>query len=304
VATVIALAWALATPAATLIALGCLTGCYLALAAKTPARIANAALSVLAAAALAGAAVLASGGQAWEAGISALVIAAAAHLVAAKLTVRLPLTAITVECAAWTAAAIGAALCLGHLATASLAFAIIGLQCLGTATRTDRRPALWIGLIALETAWCLLLITLGITIIEDYTVLAAAIAIAFARQPQAAARSSWVAGPGLALLLLPSLITVWHTHGWIRPTLLGLAAAAIALTGARLKLQAPLLIGAAVAALDAADQLAPDVRRLTESLPGWVPIAIIGAILLWVGATYEARLRNLVKLRQGLASLH
>ena len=35
VATVIALAWALATPTATLIALGCLTGCYLALAVKT-----------------------------------------------------------------------------------------------------------------------------------------------------------------------------------------------------------------------------------------------------------------------------
>jgi hypothetical protein len=59
-----------------------------------------------------------------------------------------------------------------------------------------------------------------------------------------------------------------------------------------------------VAALDAGDQLAPDVRRLTELLPGWVPIAIIGAILLWVGATYEARLRNLAKLRQNLASLH
>ncbi|HEY3905689.1 MAG TPA: hypothetical protein VGM14_17405 [Streptosporangiaceae bacterium] len=304
VATVLALALALATPTATLIALGCLTGCYLALAYKTPARIATAALSVLAAAALAGATALAAGGPAWAAGISALGIAATAHLLAAKLTARLPLTAIAVECAAWTAAAAGTALCLSHPATASLAFSIIGLQCLGTAARTDRRPALWIGLIALETAWCLLLLTLGVETIEAYTIPAAAIAIAFARRSQAATRSSWAASPGLALLLLPSLITVWHTHGWIRPTLLGLAAAAVALAGARLKLQAPLLIGAAVAALDAVDQLAPDVRRLAESLPGWVPIAIIGATLIWVGATYEARLRDLVKLRQSLASLH
>lgn len=304
VATVIALAWALATPAATLIALGCLTGCYLALAGKTPARIATAALSVLAAAALAGATAVAAGGPVWAAGISAFGIAATAHLVAAKLTARLPLTSIAVEAAAWTAAAIGATLCFGHPATASLAFAIIGLQCLGTATRTDRRPVLWIGLIALETAWCLLLATLGVKTIEAYTIPAAAIAIAFARQSQAAARTSWAASPGLALFLLPSLIAVWHTHGWIRPTLLGLAAAAVALAGARAKLQAPLLIGAAVAALDAFDQLAPDVRRLTESLPGWVPIAIVGSTLLWTGATYEARLRNLVKLRQSLANLH
>ena len=176
VATVIALAWALATPTATLIALGCLTGCYLALAVKTPARIATAALSVLAAAALAGAAVLATGGQAWEAGLSALAIAATAHLITTKLTARLPLTSIAVEAAAWTTAAAGTALCLSHPATASLAFAIIGLQCLGTATRTDRRPALWIGLITLETAWCLLLATLGVDTIEAYTIPAAAIA--------------------------------------------------------------------------------------------------------------------------------
>ncbi|HET7016558.1 MAG TPA: hypothetical protein VFI65_21730, partial [Streptosporangiaceae bacterium] len=105
-------------------------------------------------------------------------------------------------------------------------------------------------------------------------------------------------------LLLPSLITAWHTHGWIRPTALGLAAAAVTLAGAKLRLKAPLLIGATVAVLDAGDQLAPDVRRLTELLPGWVPFAVIGAALLWVGATYEARLANLAKLRHTLANLH
>ena len=34
------------------------------------------------------------------------------------------------------------------------------------------------------------------------------------------------------------------------------------------------------------------------------PIAVIGATLLWVGATYEARLRNLTKLRRSLANMH
>ena len=304
VATAIALAWALATPAATLITLGGLAACYLVLAWRSPARIATAALATAATAAFAGAIVLAAGGPAWLAGVSALGIAAGAHLIAVRLTAELPLTAIAVELAAWTTAAIGATLCLSHPITASLAFAIVGLQCLLSNLRPDRRPALWIGLTALETAWCLLLASYDVTIIEAYTVPAAAIMIAFAWRTGAAARNSWTLSPGLALLLLPSLIVAWQTHGWIRPTALALAAVAVTLSGARLRQIAPLLIGAAVAVLDAVDQLAPEVRRLTESLPGWVPIAIIGAILLWVGATYEARLRNLARLRRGLASLH
>ncbi len=207
-----------------------------------------------------------------------------------------------VELAAWTTAVVGTTLCLSHLATASLALAIVGLQCLGTAIRPDRRPALWIGLIALQTAWCLLLATLGVTTVEPYTIPAAAIALAFTWR--AAVTNSWAATPGLALLLLPSLIVTWQTHGWIRPTALGIAAAAVTLAGARLSQKAPLLIGATIVALDAGDQLAPDVRRLAELLPGWVPFAVIGAALLWVGATYEARLRNLTKLRRSLANLH
>ena len=86
--------------------------------------------------------------------------------------------------------------------------------------------------------------------------------------------------------------------------MLGLAAAVVALAGARLKLQAPLLLGIAVTVLDAGYQLAPEIRRLTEAVPGWVPIALAGAALLWAGATYEARLRNLAALRRTLASLH
>jgi hypothetical protein len=38
-------------------------------------------------------------------------------------------------------------------------------------------------------------------------------------------------------------------------------------------------------------------------LPGWVPIAVIGAVLLGVGAIYEARMRNLRALREAFAGL-
>jgi len=38
-------------------------------------------------------------------------------------------------------------------------------------------------------------------------------------------------------------------------------------------------------------------------VPRWVPIAVIGVLLLAVGATYEARLRDLRKLRTALSRL-
>src|SRR6185437_2266048 len=185
---------------------------------------------------------LAVGQPAWLAGISAIVTAAAAHAIAARLASRLPLTAMAVEFAAWTTTVIGIALCLGHPATASLAFALAGLECLAVALsqRQRRRPLLWIGLVALEIAWYLLLAILGITIPEAYTIPAAAIALAFTWR--AAARNSWAASPGLALLLLPSLIIAGQTQGWIRPTALGFAAAGVTLAGARLRQRAPLLI--------------------------------------------------------------
>jgi hypothetical protein len=85
--------------------------------------------------------------------------------------------------------------------------------------------------------------------------------------------------------------------------MLGLGAVAVTLIGARQRLHAPLVFGAVVAITDAGYQLAPAVRRLAELVPGWVPIAICGAALLWAGATYEARLRNLAGIRRALADM-
>jgi hypothetical protein len=141
---------------------------------------------------------------------------------------------------------------------------------------------------------------------EPYTVPAALTAIAAGakasgREPRP---HSWLAyGPGLALLLLPSLVMAWVGAGWIRPVMVGLASIAIAILGARTRAQAPLLAGTAVAVLEALRGLAPDAARLMHALPGWVPAAVGGAVLLWAGATYEARLRNLRAMRSSLASM-
>jgi len=139
---------------------------------------------------------------------------------------------------------------------------------------------------------------------EPYTLPVAAVFAALGwwwlrRSPRA---GSWPAyGPGLVLALLPSLVAAWLDGGWLRPLLLGLAAVAVAVAGGRARLQAPLVLGACVAVLDAGHALAPAVGRL--ALPGWAPIAAAGVLVLWAGATYEARLRNLGRLRRTLSQL-
>jgi hypothetical protein len=147
----------------------------------------------------------------------------------------------------------------------------------------------------------------GLTVPEPYTVPAAAALLAAGWRLLRRGRreaSSWLAyGPGLAVLLLPSLVVTWQATGWIRPAVLGVAAAGVAVLGARARLQAPLLVGAGVAVIDAGHLLAPSVLRLVRLLPGWAPVAIIGVFLLWAGATYEARLRDLGKARDYVSGL-
>ena len=43
---------------------------------------------------------------------------------------------------------------------------------------------------------------------------------------------------------------------------------------------------------------------LADAVPSWIPIAALGAVLLWAGATYEARLRNLRAIRSSLAAMN
>lgn len=213
---------------------------------------------------------------------------------------------LAVESAGWFAALVGVLPSLTVAVHASLALAAAAALCLGVALRPDRRPLLWVGLGLGEAALCAWLAAAGVRAPEPYTGPAALIVIAFGwqrsrRAPQA---RSWVTyGPGLALLLLPSLVASWNDHGWVRPLLLGLVATGLTLAGGRARLQAPLLLGGAVAVVDAGRQLAPAIARLAGLVPRWVPIALLGLILLAVGATYEARLKDLGRIRAALGRL-
>ncbi len=312
-AAVLTLAWALAAPVPTLVVLGCLAVLYAVCAVRAPlasVRIGASGLAVATMAAFTGCAALAAGAAAWQSGMVVLLISAVAQLVAWRLLASdggaRRHVALAVEITAWIAAAAGVAACLSAPRAVSLALATAGLICVGVAGRPDRRPALWAGLVLCEVAWCVLLASARVSVPEVYTVPAAMIALAFGwfavrKNP---ALSSWACyGLGQAWLLLPSLIMVWHGTGWFRPLALGVVATAVTLLGARFRLQAPLLLGMAAAVLDAGHELAPAVRAVIHWLPGWLPIAVLGAVLLWAGATYEARLANLGRLRRSLGAM-
>ncbi|HEY2639916.1 MAG TPA: hypothetical protein VGI66_08535 [Streptosporangiaceae bacterium] len=317
-ATSLALAWALAEREATLIVLGCLAVAYPLCTWRSrlaDVRTAAAFLSVLAAAGLVESAALAAGWPVWTAGLAVLGVAACAQAVAALLATRrgeassAPAASdrratIAIEVAGWLAVVAGAAQCLNRPGQASLALALSGLIAAGVAMRNDRRAAVWASAVLGEAAWSVWLFSSGVTAPEPYTVPVAAAWLAVGWHLRRRVPSSWLTfGPGLALLLVPSLIAVWYGQGWIRPLSLGVVAAAITLIGGRARWQAPLLIGATVTVLDAGHELAPDIRRLAETVPTWLPIAVAGAVLLWSGATYEARLRNLSNLRKVVAAM-
>ncbi len=299
--------WALAEPLPTVTVLGCLAACYALCAWRSwlpVVRNAASCLSVLSSAAFAEAATLAAGLPVWQAALAALGIGAAAQI--AAVLIRGTATGLAVEVAGWLAAAAGVIGCLGRPWTASAAMAIAGITGLGVAVRPERRVVLWPGLTLCYAAWCTGLAAGAVSVPEPYSVPAGLIAIAAAwRASRSEPRPhSWLAyGPGLALLLLPSLVVAWLEAGWIRPVLTGLAAIGIAVAGARTRTQAPLLTGTAVTVLVAGRALAPDVMRLVHAMPGWVPVAAGGAVLLWAGATYEVRLRNLQAIRRSLAAM-
>jgi hypothetical protein len=143
-------------------------------------------------------------------------------------------------------------------------------------------------------------------LVEPYTLPAAVIllVLGFRRGLRDREARSWSRyGPGLALGLTPSLVQALSGAGLIRPALLGLAALIVVLVGARHRLQAPLALGGAVLLLDAVAQSFPYLADAYNAIPRWVLVALAGALLLGVGATYERRIRGLRALQRRFTEL-
>ncbi|MFC9751477.1 SCO7613 C-terminal domain-containing membrane protein [Streptomyces sp. NPDC056921] len=184
----------------------------------------------------------------------------------------------------------------------ALVLALSGVLAAGTAVRAERRPVAGYLAVALFVlaAWVRLTAS-GVSAPEAYTlpVTVPALAVGVLRRRRDPEASSWTAyGAGLSATLVPSLFAAWVDPHWLRPLLLGVAALVITLAGARLRLQALLLVGGAVLALDAVHELAPYVVQVVGALPRWLPPALAGLLLLVVGATYEQRLRDARRLKE------
>lgn len=234
-----------------------------------------------------------------------LAVPAAVALLGARLR-RHPV-ALPVELTAAGAGLLAVALASGHPETVALVLALCGVVAAGTALRPDRRPAagyLAAALFVLAT-WVRLYAT-DVATPEAYTlpVTVLALAVGVLRRRGDPEASSWTAyGPGLAATLLPSLVAAWGDTHWLRPLALGVAALAVTLVGARLRLQALLVLGSAVLALDTLHELAPYVVQVVGALPRWLPPALAGLLLLAVGATYERRLHDARRLRDSLGRM-
>ncbi|MFD9939815.1 SCO7613 C-terminal domain-containing membrane protein [Nonomuraea sp. NPDC059023] len=257
-----------------------------------------AATATVAGGGLALAAALAAGLPGEQAAFALIAVTALAALTAARLHPR-PV-AVAVELPGWALAVAGVLLTTSEPALACLALATTGVLALAVSLRPERRDTRWAGLLLLQLALWIKLALEGVTAPEAYTVplsVAGLIAAWLVRRRDPTV-SSWIGyGSALALTFLPSLVAAWNDPALLRPLLLGTAAFAATLAGARARLQAPLLLGGAVLVVTAAHEFAPAIGELVGQGPRWLPIALAGAFLLFTGATYEHRLRDLRRVR-------
>ncbi|WP_214325734.1 SCO7613 C-terminal domain-containing membrane protein [Nonomuraea sediminis] len=113
--------------------------------------------------------------------------------------------------------------------------------------------------------------------------------------------SSWRAyGTGLLFSFGPSLLA--EPTPW-RSVLLGAVALAVTVAGARARLQAPVVLGGLTLAAVAVRELAPPIAELVSAMPRWIPIAVGGLLLLVIGATYESRKRDILRLKTAVTNL-
>ncbi|MFD7756727.1 SCO7613 C-terminal domain-containing membrane protein, partial [Streptomyces sp. NPDC059757] len=216
-------------------------------------------------------------------------------------------SALPVELTGAVAGAVAVAMAVPDAPFLALVLALCGVLAAGTAVRAERRPAAgYLAVVLFVLATWVRLSASDVSAPEAYTlpVTVPALVVGVLRRRRDPAASSWTAyGAGLAATLVPSLLAAWVDPSWVRPLLLGAAALVITLAGARLRLQALLLLGGAVLAMDALHELAPYVIQVVGALPRWLPPALAGLLLLVVGATYEQRLRDARRLKDALGRM-
>ncbi|MFJ3400111.1 SCO7613 C-terminal domain-containing membrane protein [Streptomyces microflavus] len=298
----------LASEAATYAVFGALAVLFTGAALRTRAVVEQAALAVAAVVwgtVLTGCAARSLGLAPHEAAPLLLVVPAVTVGLGARLR-RHPV-ALPVELTGALGGLLAVGLAVGRAPFLALVLALCGVLAAGAAVRPERRPvAGYLAAVLFVAATWVRLAASEVSVPEAYTlpVTVPALVVGVLRRRKDPGASSWTAyGPGLAATLLPSLAVAWTDPDWLRPLLLGVAALVITLLGAKYRLQALLLLGGAVLALDTLHELAPYVVQVAGALPRWLPPALAGLLLLAVGATYEQRLREARRLKDALGRM-
>jgi hypothetical protein len=233
--------------------------------------------------------------------VGGLLLAAVAACAALSLALpgRHRLAAETSWCALGVAALACSAEDPGWL---SWALAGYGLSALAISVRKDRRAVGLVGGLLLSASSWVRLADAGVTAPEPYVapLAAAAVVAGFLRRRSHPTAGSWECfGTALTVGLVPSLLRSFGDEDPTRGLLLLVACVAVVLVGGATRQQAPLALGAAVGALDALWLVAP----YANELPRWVLLAGLGLLLVVLGATYEARLRDVRRLRDAFDGL-
>lgn len=295
----------LAAQPATLTVLAALTALFAGAAWRDRAAAVAAGAALSCATGLAVAAGAAAGWRPEHIALLVLVVPAVAAPVAWRTRDRA--TTVVVE-------SVGAGACLSAVGLAvydppllALVLALCAVIAAGTAVRPDRRRVGYAAVVLFALSSWVRLASWQVGHVEAYTlaVTVPALCVGVMRRRRDPEASSWTAyGPGLSATLVPSLAVAWGDQGWPRPLLLGAAALLLTLLGARHRLQAPLVLGGSVLALDALHELAPYLVQVSEVLPRWAPPALAGLLLLALGATYEQRLRDVRRVRDVLGRMN
>ena len=140
------------------------------------------------------------------------------------------------------------------------------------------------------------LVATGVETVEAYTLPLAALALyagLLAWRREVHGPSIQVFGAGIALLFAPTLMQMIDGSSPIRSFILLIAGTVSILIGARARVKAPLIAGAAVVIISALVEVGPYFHLL----PRWVVIGTAGVILVSVGATWEARRRDMLQAK-------
>jgi hypothetical protein len=178
----------------------------------------------------------------------------------------------------------------------SVTLGVSGVIALAVAIRPDRHDVGLLGGLLLTASSWVRLFDADVEAPEPYVAPLAITALVFGhlRRRSGQASSFQAYGAGLSVALVPSLLKALSDDSATRGLLLLLVCVAVVLAGAAWKLRAPLVIGGGVLVIDALDLLGPFAR----AMPRWSLLALAGTVLVGVGVTYEARRRDLARLKE------